>query len=230
MTKETRQIVCGSRNFDGKLSTSMPEGFDLGYIIKDDLFYNNCSHNGVDRYAGYLDIGFDGTVCEVIIEDETNFLIHIVGYNYLPEEEFDSLIGHLVDAFSDYDVTIDLRFERYYDGSVRPGPMNATVHARKETELSPMVKQFYELKAKHPDAVLLFRCGDFYETYSDDAEEASRILGITLTKSSKTKDKDGKPLAMAGFPHHALDTYLPKLIRAGKRVAIYDDLEKFFGK
>ena len=88
-----------------------------------------------------------------------------------------------------------------------------------------MLKQFYDLKAKHPDAVLLFRCGDFYETYAKDAEKASQILGITLTKSSKTKDKEGKPLAMAGFPYHALDTYLPKLIRAGQRVAICDQIE-----
>lgn len=94
-----------------------------------------------------------------------------------------------------------------------------------KVELSPILKQFYELKAKHPDAVLLFRCGDFYETYGIDAEETSKILGITLTKSIKQKDKDGKPLALAGFPHHALDTYLPKLIRAGKRVAICDQLE-----
>lgn len=91
--------------------------------------------------------------------------------------------------------------------------------------LSPMVKQFLDLKKKHPDALLLFRCGDFYETYKDDAEKASKILGITLTKSSKTKDDQGKPLAMAGFPYHALDTYLPKLIRAGQRVAICDQIE-----
>ena len=91
--------------------------------------------------------------------------------------------------------------------------------------LSPMLKQFYDLKKKHPDALLLFRCGDFYETYAKDAEKASQILGITLTKSSKTKDKEGKPLAMAGFPYHALDTYLPKLIRAGQRVAICDQIE-----
>ncbi len=88
-----------------------------------------------------------------------------------------------------------------------------------------MLKQFYDLKAKHPDAVLLFRCGDFYETYCQDAEKASKILGITLTKSSRTKDADGKPLAMAGFPYHALDTYLPKLIREGERVGICDQLE-----
>lgn len=95
-----------------------------------------------------------------------------------------------------------------------------------KVELSPMLKQFYELKAKHPDAVLLFRCGDFYETYGEDAEETSKILGIMLTKSIKQKDKDGKPLALAGFPYHALDTYLPRLIRAGKRVAICDQLEQ----
>ena len=94
-----------------------------------------------------------------------------------------------------------------------------------KVELSPILKQFYELKTKHPDAVLLFRCGDFYETYGIDAEETSKILGITLTKSIKQKDKDGKPLSLAGFPYHALDTYLPKLIRAGKRVAICDQLE-----
>lgn len=91
--------------------------------------------------------------------------------------------------------------------------------------LTPILKQFYDLKAKHPDAILLFRCGDFYETYSEDAEKASKILGITLTRSSRTKDIEGKPLSMAGFPYHALDTYLPKLIRAGQRVAICDQLE-----
>ena len=91
--------------------------------------------------------------------------------------------------------------------------------------LSPMLKQFLDLKQKHPDALLLFRTGDFYETYKQDAEKASKILGITLTKSSKTKDEQGKPLVMAGFPYHALDSYLPKLIRAGQRVAICDQLE-----
>jgi len=88
--------------------------------------------------------------------------------------------------------------------------------------LTPMMKQFLDLKAKHPDAVMLFRCGDFYETYSDDAVIASDILGITLTKRANGQ---GKTVEMAGFPHHALDTYLPKLIRAGKRVAICDQLE-----
>ena len=91
-----------------------------------------------------------------------------------------------------------------------------------DIELTPMMKQFLDLKAKHPDAVMLFRCGDFYETYSTDAVIASDILGITLTKRANGK---GKTIEMAGFPHHALDTYLPKLIRAGKRVAICDQLE-----
>ena len=91
--------------------------------------------------------------------------------------------------------------------------------------LSPMMKQFMDLKSKHPDALLLFRVGDFYETYQNDARKAANVLGITLTKSSKSKGPDGKPLEMAGFPHHALDTYLPKLIRAGERVAICDQLE-----
>ncbi|MCF0255814.1 DNA mismatch repair protein MutS [Bacteroides heparinolyticus] len=88
--------------------------------------------------------------------------------------------------------------------------------------LTPMMKQFLDLKAKHPDAVMLFRCGDFYETYSTDAVVAAEILGITLTKRANGKEKT---VEMAGFPHHALDTYLPKLIRAGKRVAICDQLE-----
>ena len=91
-----------------------------------------------------------------------------------------------------------------------------------EIVLTPMMKQFLDLKAKHPDAVMLFRCGNFYETYSTDAIVASEILGITLTKRANGK---GKTIEMAGFPHHALDTYLPKLIRAGKRVAICDQLE-----
>ena len=96
----------------------------------------------------------------------------------------------------------------------------------KKEELTPMMRQFMELKSKHPDALLLFRCGDFYETYSDDAIVASEILGITLTRrSSAIGTRKDAAVAMAGFPHHALDTYLPKLIRAGKRVAICDQLE-----
>ncbi len=102
------------------------------------------------------------------------------------------------------------------------------IFKRKETTvandvvMTPMMKQFFDLKAKHPDAIMLFRCGDFYETYSDDAVIASEILGITLTKRANGQ---AKTVEMAGFPHHALDTYLPKLIRAGKRVAICDQLE-----
>ena len=91
-----------------------------------------------------------------------------------------------------------------------------------EVVLTPMMKQYFELKAKHPDAIMLFRCGDFYETYSEDAVAASEILGITLTKRANGQSKS---VEMAGFPHHALDTYLPKLIRAGRRVAICDQLE-----
>lgn len=89
-------------------------------------------------------------------------------------------------------------------------------------ELTPMMKQFFDLKAKNPDAILLFRCGDFYETYSSDAVTASKILGITLTRRN---NKEQSSTEMAGFPHHALDTYLPRLIRAGFRVAICDQLE-----
>ena len=94
----------------------------------------------------------------------------------------------------------------------------------KDTEvvLTPMMKQYFDLKAKHPDAIMLFRCGDFYETYSEDAVAAAEILGITLTKRANGQSKT---VEMAGFPHHALDTYLPKLVRAGKRVAICDQLE-----
>lgn len=90
-------------------------------------------------------------------------------------------------------------------------------------ELTPMMRQFRDLKAKHPDAILLFRCGDFYETYLGDAVTASQVLGITLTR--RNNGKSSSPTEMAGFPHHALDTYLPRLIRAGHRVAICDQLE-----
>lgn len=93
----------------------------------------------------------------------------------------------------------------------------------KEKALTPMMQQFFSLKAKHPDAIMLFRCGDFYETYCEDAVTAASILGITLTKRNNGAGVKGDE--MAGFPHHALDTYLPKLIRAGKRVAICDQLE-----
>ena len=93
----------------------------------------------------------------------------------------------------------------------------------KDAGTTPMMKQFFSLKAKHPDALLLFRCGDFYETYGQDAVDASKILGITLTR--RNNGGSTGQTEMAGFPHHALDTYLPKLIRAGRRVAICDQLE-----
>ena len=90
----------------------------------------------------------------------------------------------------------------------------------------PILRQYNDLKKKHPDAMLLFRCGDFYETYKDDAVKASNILGITLTRYSQRNEEDGSALRMAGFPYHALDTFLPKLIRAGERVAICDQIEQ----
>ena len=90
----------------------------------------------------------------------------------------------------------------------------------------PILRQYNDLKKKHPDAMLLFRCGDFYETYKDDAVKASNILGITLTRYSQRKEEDGSALRMAGFPYHALDPFLPKLIRAGERVAICDQIEQ----
>ena len=100
----------------------------------------------------------------------------------------------------------------------------------KETTMSPFMKQYNELKTKHPDALLLFKIGDFYETYDEDAVKAGEILGITVTRKFNSKDKgsDGHALKLAGFPYHALDTYLPKLIRAGERVCICENLDGKF--
>lgn len=122
-------------------------------------------------------------------------------------------------------VTPFLRFCSFFQKKIRKFAFHKTTEmAKKDNELTPMMKQFMELKAKHPDAMLLFRCGDFYETYLQDAVDASRILGITLThRSGGASEKPGAE--MAGFPYHALDTYLPKLVRAGRRVAICDQLE-----
>ena len=92
----------------------------------------------------------------------------------------------------------------------------------KPAEDTPLIKQFCEVKAQHPEAVLLYRVGDFYESYSDDAVTASKVLGLVLTKKS---NGDKGPVAMAGFPHHAIDSYLPKLVRAGYKVAVCDQLE-----
>lgn len=104
-----------------------------------------------------------------------------------------------------------------------PAPKGENVESPKslflEEDMSPILKQYDELKAKHPEAVLLFRCGDFYESYREDAKAVAEILGVTLTRRHSDK------VNIAGFPFHALDTYLPKLIRAGKRVAICDQLE-----
>ena len=95
--------------------------------------------------------------------------------------------------------------------------------AKNDKGLTPMMKQIFSMKDQHPDAILLFRCGDFYETYGQDAVVAANILGITLTK--RNNGGLSGETEMAGFPHHALDTYLPKLIRAGRRVAVCDQLE-----
>ena len=106
-----------------------------------------------------------------------------------------------------------------------PIPLRVKPHKRtmaKKIAETPMMKQYMEFKAKHPDAILLFRVGDFYETFSDDAIAAAEILGITLTKRA---NGSAMHVELAGFPHHALDTYLPKLVRAGRRVAICDQLE-----
>ena len=105
------------------------------------------------------------------------------------------------------------------DDSSSPSGEDVKEVATSASEPTPILKQFQELKAKHPEAVLLFRCGDFYESYMEDAEICAQVLGITLTKRSSDK------VSMASFPYHALDTYLPKLIRAGKRVAICDQIE-----
>ena len=94
--------------------------------------------------------------------------------------------------------------------------------AKKKTEDTPLLKQYFAVKAQHPEALLLYRVGDFYETYSDDALTASKVLGLVLTKRS---NGDKEPCPMAGFPHHALETYLQKLIRAGFKVAVCDQLE-----
>ena len=113
-----------------------------------------------------------------------------------------------------------MRFEKIANAMLLAMP----AMAQTKSDETPMMRQFYSLKEKHPDAVLLFRCGDFYETYAQDAVEASQILGITLTRRNNGKN-GAAALEMAGFPHHALDAYLPKLIRAGRRVAICDQLE-----
>ncbi len=122
--------------------------------------------------------------------------------------------------FAPFALTLHINFHAFPDGT---RTNNIRSMAKKDKELTPMMRQFFELKAKHPDAILLFRCGDFYETYCEDAVVASKILGITLTRRSNGSSEKGSE--MAGFPHHALDTYLPKLVRAGKRVAICDQLE-----
>lgn len=114
-------------------------------------------------------------------------------------------------------------------GDVKQNTAEAENNKRDMNEtivVPPILRQYNDLKKKHPDAMLLFRCGDFYETYKDDAVKASNILGITLTRYSQRKEEDGSALRMAGFPYHALDTFLPKLIRAGERVAICDQIEQ----
>lgn len=96
------------------------------------------------------------------------------------------------------------------------------IMAKKQTEDTPLLKHYFSVKAQHPEAILLYRVGDFYETYSDDAVLVSKVLGLVQTKRS---NGDKGPVAMAGFPHHAIEQYLTRLIRAGYKVAVCDQLE-----
>lgn len=121
--------------------------------------------------------------------------------------------------------TSDIEDATIIEEEPKQEPKQEPKNQTKEPKLTPVLKQYYDLKKKNQDRVLLFCVGDFYETYGEDARTAAEVLGITLTKSYKTKDKDGKPLCMAGFPYTSLETYLPKLIRAGQKVAICDQLE-----
>ena len=156
-------------------------------------------------------------VCNITYDEAEQLSEDIKGMEGVTMVDFDDSEEHYHDMEALYSVT--------FDGEAKEDTTTAETKAVAAVALSPMLRQFLDLKQKHPDALLLFRTGDFYETYKQDAEKASKILGITLTKSSKTKDEQGKPLVMAGFPYHALDTSLPKLIRAGQRVAICDQLE-----
>jgi len=98
----------------------------------------------------------------------------------------------------------------------------AKTSPKKEVKETPLMKQYNQIKAKHPQALLLFRVGDFYETFGQDAVVAAKVLGIVLTKRGAGSSSE---VELAGFPHHSMDTYLPKLVRAGHRVAICDQLE-----
>lgn len=128
----------------------------------------------------------------------------------------------LLNSLAEKEIRAEKEFAEVLEPSKEPEQPKQTEEAPAEPKqkktTSKQSKQFKDLKAKHPDTLLLFRVGDFYESYYDDAKACAEVLGITLTKRDKTD--------MAGFPHHALDTYLPKLIRAGKRVAIFDQLEE----
>lgn len=137
---------------------------------------------------------------------------------YFDQRNYEGLKAFMVDV-SSYGYTPDV--QKHLQETISSYNAMSKSHeiSAAEQEQLPIMRQYHELKSKHPDAVLLFRCGDFYETYNDDAKVCADILGITLTKSTKTG------VNMAGFPYHALDTYLPKLIRAGQRVAICDQLE-----
>lgn len=166
-------------------------------------------HDFDDNYygEGFIMIGNRELTIESIWTDERHGLIvHVNSDGIEADVYFASLLTQNQKCVIEM---LRKRVEQMPDPSVQP---------------TGMLKQYVDLKAKHPDAILLFRCGDFYETYMKDAEDAAKILGITLTKSSKRMDTNGKPLAMAGFPSHALDTYLPKLIRAGRRVSICDQI------
>ncbi|MBD5239489.1 MAG: DNA methylase [Bacteroidales bacterium] len=141
-------------------------------------------------------------------------------------------IAHDLRDALDESLRLRLNMELYNSQGIKPPTPDPVKPARKPTPnpapkvskvvQTPLMKQYEEMKKRHPDAILLFRVGDFYETFGKDAVEASEVLGITLTRRMNGK---AASIELAGFPHHALDTYLPKLVRAGKRVAICEQLE-----
>ena len=194
-----------------------------GYRTNLYTYYNSAKANDIPVRRNQTALPFSWTEWDYQNRSDQNVIISKQEYDKLQESEKSLYVKHashvMQNIYNIDQTTMSATQKEAYSEILK---LKGAKEEPKESPLVSNLKSFEKFKKDNPETLILFRVGDFYESYKEDAEKASEVLGITLTHSNKIKDEDGKALRIAGFPHHALDTYLPKIIRAGSRVAICD--------
>lgn len=194
-----------------------------GYRTNLYTYYNSAKANDIPVRRNQTALPFSWTEWDYQSRSDEKVIISKQEYDKLPEAEKGLYVKHASHVMQNiYNIDQTTMSATHKEAYSEISKLKGAKEEPKESPLVSNLKSFDKFKKDNPETLILFRVGDFYESYKEDAEKASEVLGITLTHSNKIKEEDGKALRIAGFPHHALDTYLPKIIRAGSRVAICD--------